>query len=138
MMTGLQEEINSCSTGTSSGKQKKARPASQPQCRSRTTPLRQLNKTRFFWPFSSWRAIVTQPTSLTISANLRTAQSLAATIPPLTESQRNLNCSKICSKQIQISTINSRKKPKSTTSTLLFAITHYKRSKTSPASTEKN
>ena len=38
MVTGVQEEIPHCSSGTSSGKQKKARSTSQPQFRSENTP----------------------------------------------------------------------------------------------------
>ena len=38
MVTGVQEEIFHCSSGTSSGKQKKARSTSQPQFRSENTP----------------------------------------------------------------------------------------------------
>ena len=38
MVTAVQEEIPYCSSGISSGKQKKARSISQPQCRSENTP----------------------------------------------------------------------------------------------------
>ena len=38
MVTGVREEIPHCSSGTSSGKQKKARSTSQPQFRSENTP----------------------------------------------------------------------------------------------------
>ena len=38
MVTGFQEEIPHCSSGTSAGKQKKARSTSQPQFRSKNTP----------------------------------------------------------------------------------------------------
>ena len=38
MLTGVQEEIPYCSSGISSGKQKKARSTSQPQYRSENTP----------------------------------------------------------------------------------------------------
>ena len=38
MVTAVQEEIPYCSSGISSGKQKKARPTSQPQFRSENTP----------------------------------------------------------------------------------------------------
>ena len=37
-MTATQEEIPHCSPTTSSGKQKKARSTSHPQCRSENTP----------------------------------------------------------------------------------------------------
>ena len=37
MVTGVQEEIHFCSSGTSPGKQKNARSTSQPQCRSENT-----------------------------------------------------------------------------------------------------
>ena len=37
-MTGIHEEVTYCSPSTSSGKQKKNRSASQPQCRSENTP----------------------------------------------------------------------------------------------------
>ena len=50
MTTGNQEEITYCSPGTSSGKEKKARPTSQPHSAVRT-PLAQLKQTRFCWPF---------------------------------------------------------------------------------------
>ena len=38
MVTGVEEEIPSCSPGTSSDKHTKARSASQPQFRSENTP----------------------------------------------------------------------------------------------------
>ena len=62
MVTAVQEEIPYCSSGTSSGKPKKARSTSQPQFRNEKTPAT-IEADQFFWPFSRWRATATPPTS---------------------------------------------------------------------------
>ena len=63
MVTAVQEEIPYCSSGISSRKQKKARSTSH-QFRSENTP-RQLEQTRFCWPFSNCRRTVILPMSIT-------------------------------------------------------------------------
>ena len=96
-MTVTQEEIPYCSPTTSSGKQKKARSASQPQFRSDNI-LRQLRQTRFCWPFNNWRRTPIQPISTTILAGPRNCLNLLQR--RLTENQRNSSCLKICSKRV--------------------------------------
>ena len=74
-------------------------------------PLRQLRQTRFCWPFSNWRRTVILPLSTTTAIESKNCLSPSRQQgPPSTESQRNSNCLKTCSKRIWKSTISWRKK----------------------------
>ena len=54
MVTAIQEEIPYCSSGISSGKQKKARSTSQPQFRSENTPAT-IEADQILLAFNNWR-----------------------------------------------------------------------------------
>ena len=61
IVTGVQDDIPCCSTGTASGKHKKARSTSQPLLAARTL-LRQMKQTTFCQPFNNWQATAILPT----------------------------------------------------------------------------
>ena len=75
MVTGIQEDIPYYSFGFFSRKQKKARSTSQPPFRSENTPATN-EADQICWPFSSWRATATPPTSTTTLKNFKTAKIL--------------------------------------------------------------
>ena len=100
ILTAVQEEIPYCSSGISSAKQKKARSTSQPQLRSENTPatieadqillaLQQLAKNSNSASFNN---------NITKSQNCLSPSRQQC--PHSTGNQRNLNCSKICSKRV--------------------------------------
>ena len=99
MVTAVQEEIPYCSSGSSSGKQKKARSISQPQFRNEK-PLRHLKETRFCWPSSLWRRAVFLPMPITLVTESRNCLNPSRQqCPHLMEIQRNFNFLKIYSKR---------------------------------------
>ena len=104
MVTAVQEEIPYCSSGISSGKQKKARSTSQPQFRSENTP----ETIEADQILLALQQLATNSNSPNFNNNItrisKLPKSLTTTIrqqcPPLTGNQRSLNCLKIYSKQV--------------------------------------
>ena len=60
MVTGVQEEIPNCWPGTSSGKQKKAHPASQPHFRNDNTHAT-IEADQILLAFQQWQQTAIQP-----------------------------------------------------------------------------
>ena len=112
MVTAVQEETPYCFSGISSGKQKKALSASQPQFRSENTPVTieadQILLALQQLPTNSNSSNVNNHSNR-IS---KLPKSLTTTMPNSTGNQRNLNCLKIYSKRVYKSTISSQKKTK--------------------------
>ena len=124
--------------GTSTGKQKKAHSTSQAQFRSGNTfATIEANQILI-----ALQHMATNSNSANfnndINRILKLPKSLTKKRPFLTVNQSNSNCLKICSKQVQKSSINSRKKTNLTTSIFSCVVMRCKHSKTSSASTEKN
>ena len=100
MVTAVQEEIPYCSSGISSGKQKKACSTSQPKFRSENTPatieadqiLLALQKLATNKNSANFNNIIT-----TIS---KLPKFITTTLPTFDGNQRNLNCLKISSKRV--------------------------------------
>ena len=84
IVTAVQEEIPYCSSGTSSGKQKKARSTSQPQFRSENTPA----------TFEAYQILLAlqQLATNSISANVNNTSNRISKLPkPLTTTMPTLN-----------------------------------------------
>ena len=100
METENQEDLPYCSLGLLQENKRRRAPQFSHHLAVRT-PLRQLNQTRFCWPFSSWRAIAAPATSTTTLTKFQNwLNPSRQQCPPSPGNQRNLNCLKICSKQV--------------------------------------
>ena len=100
MVTEVTEEIPSCSSGISSGKQKKARSTSQPQFHSEKTPATIEADQILLAPFNRWRLTAILPMSLTT-----TTESQNCLIPSRQQcnfdgKSEKLNCLKIYFKRV--------------------------------------
>ena len=112
MTIGTQEEITYCSTGTSSGKQKKARSTSQPQFRSENTPAT-IEADQILLTLQQ---LATKSNSANfnnkISRILKLSKFSQQQYPRLMESQRKSKYLKICSKQVWKSTTSWQRRTK--------------------------
>ena len=137
MVTEIQEDIPYCCLGTSSGKQKKARSASQPPFRSENTPAT-IEADQILLALQQ---LASNSNSANINTNMnktsKLPKSLTTTMPTFNGESESLNCLKICTKLVQKSRISSQKKTKYTISTLLCVVMRCRRSKTSAAGSER-
>ena len=98
--------------------------------------LGQSKQTRFCQPFNNWRRTVVQPSSITTAESRNCPNPSQRHCPPLTGSQRNSSCLKICSKQVWKLQSTQRRR-QNEFHPLSSVVLRYKHSKTSPASTER-
>ena len=100
MVTAGQEEIPYCSSGISSGKQKKARSTSQPQFRSENTPAT-TEADQILLALQQLATNINSANVNTISNRIsKLPESLTTTMPTFDRKSESLNCLKIYSKRV--------------------------------------